>query len=240
MNNFVVYAHYTADTKKLFYIGEGRPNRSTSRHSRNRFWNHVVKKHGGFLVTILHHSLTKEEATCLETKLIKQHRNADDHLVNFCDGPMFDKHWLLGAPKEIHPMFGKKNPTASARMIEYNKQRSGKLSPTYGKKRQDLAEQNKLGSRKIICVETKQMFESIREAEEHLGCHTISVILNNPNRTRKKLHFADYHDYQKYGDDIYLYVYKPKVRIGPHPNTGRKRPDLTERNHQRAKITERS
>ncbi len=171
--NFFVYAHYTKDTNTLFYIGEGREKRAYSKLNRNKHWNNIVSKHG-FTVKFLFCNITKEEAERIEKELIKKHRDSGDKICNVCEGTMFGKHWLIGLPKEMHPMFGKKSPKASARMKTWNSERSGIKSPTYGLKRPDLIERNKLKNFKrkfvkIKCVQTQVVYESIQDAEKSIG-----------------------------------------------------------------------
>lgn len=45
-DQYHVYAHFTADTSELFYIGCGNKARVTTRFKRNDVWNSVVDKHG--------------------------------------------------------------------------------------------------------------------------------------------------------------------------------------------------
>lgn len=166
-NDFVVYEHYTPDTNELFYVGEGRPDRPYSTRNRNRFWKFKVKKHQGFVVKIVSNNISKLEAEDLELFLIKEYKSNGIELTNLCEGTMFNTHWLVGKPKEIHPMYGKKHP--NPKLSEWNKQHSGELSPTYGKKRPDLSERNKTGlfkrfTRKIMCVETEVIYNSVKEA----------------------------------------------------------------------------
>ena len=106
--NFVVYEHYTSDTNELFYIGEGRPDRPYSHRHRNRYWKFKVNKHGGFTVKIVAENITKVCAEKLEKELIKEYKDKGIELTNLCDGTIFGTHWLIGKPKEIHPMYGKK------------------------------------------------------------------------------------------------------------------------------------
>ncbi|HMT03714.1 MAG TPA: hypothetical protein PKD00_10545 [Burkholderiales bacterium] len=167
--NFIVYAHYTKSDNRLFYIGEGRLKRVYSIHSRNKYWKNIVNKNG-FYVKILYKNLSKQKAENIETRLIRNLKKRGVNLANFCIGPMYKNHWLLNAPKERHPMFGKKSPNSSKRITEWNKNHSGVNSPTFGKKRPDLAERNKSGlfRRKLIpvrCIETNEIFSSISEAQ---------------------------------------------------------------------------
>lgn len=188
INNFVVYKHYTIDTNELFYIGEGRPKRPFDRSNRNRYWNYKILKHGNdFKVVIVKDNLTKVEAEELETKLIIKHKANGDNIVNFCVGPMFKSHWILNAPKECRPMFGKKNPKASARIKKWNSLHSGALSPVYGMKRPDLSIRNKYpmlhrkNTVEILCVELNRLFNSITDAKKFI--HSTTQLKNiNINR----------------------------------------------------------
>ena len=183
--NFVVYAHYTLDTNKLFYIGEGSIKRSKSSFNRNRWWRYKVNKHG-FIVKILYNNLTKKEAEKIESRLIKNLKKRNCDIVNICIGPMLKNHWILSIPKELHPMYGKKRPECSERLKQWNKEHCGSKSPVHGLKRPDLIERNKSGlfirfKKPIICNETGQTFESVSEAIKILGysskCSGISKVL---------------------------------------------------------------
>lgn len=170
--NFVVYEHYTPDTNELFYVGEGRPTRPYSSRSRNRYWKFKVEKHNGFVVKIKQKDLTKVEAENLEKKLIKEYKNQGIKLTNLCEGTMFGSHWLAGKPKEMHPLFGQKRPNPV--LAEWNKIHCGELSPTFGIKRPDLSERNKSGdfkrfTKKIICIETNIIYDSIKKATIAMG-----------------------------------------------------------------------
>jgi hypothetical protein len=200
--NFVVYEHYTPDTNELFYVGEGRPNRPYSSNSRNRHWKSKVKKHNGFVVKIIRNNLTKQESESIEKELIVSYRNNNIKLTNYCEGPMFCNHWLTNQPKEVHPMYGKKRP--NPKLSEWNKSHNGELSPTYGMKRPDLSERNKSGlfkryTRKVLCIETGIIFNSIKEATISLGKSPKSAEINKHlNGSRK--HAFGYHWQYYFGE----------------------------------------
>lgn len=193
--NFVVYEHYTSDTNELFYIGEGRPERAYSSKHRNRYWKFKVAKHGGFNVKIIKTNITKKSAEKIEKDLILEYKKNGVSLTNLCEGPMFGNHWLVGKPKELHPMYGKKRP--NPKLAEWNKNHSGKMSPVYGKKRPDLSERNKSGqfkrfTRKIICVETGVVYNSIKEATIALNRDPKSAEINKHLGGQRK-HAFGYH-----------------------------------------------
>lgn len=152
MKDFVVYIHYTLDTNEPFYIGEGKLRRSTTNCGRNIFWQRVFKKHGK-RVEIYREGLTKKDAQILESKLIREFLDKGYRLTN-----------LVECSFSVLPE-NRKNPKLS----EWNKIHRGELSPTYGLKRPDLSERNKNGDfkrfkKQIQCIETGQIFESIRDA----------------------------------------------------------------------------
>lgn len=168
-NRFFVYGHYTKDTNELFYIGEGTKKRVNDPFNRNKWWEHKVDKHGGFRSEIFYENLTKENAQKIEEHLIYELR---DSLVNICPGAIFKSHWILHVPKENHPMFGRKSPNASIRITAWNKEHSGEKSPTWGKKRPDLILRNRnvqkfKNSRSVRCVETGEIFSSLKAAVQH-------------------------------------------------------------------------
>lgn len=170
---FCVYAHLTKDTNRLFYIGEGVTNdRPYTKRNRNKYWNNIVNKHG-FIVRIIRENLTKDQAEKLEKRIIIICKKLKIKISNFCIGPMIENHWLINAPKEIHPMYGKKNPKASERIRKRNLGKFGKLSNTYGLKRPDLVNRNKNGvfkryTKKIKCLELNIEFESIKLAKDYM------------------------------------------------------------------------
>lgn len=67
---YYVYAHYTKDTKELFYIGKGTGHRAYCKNSRNKHWKNIVKKHE-FLVCFYDVNLEENDAYSLEFNYIK-------------------------------------------------------------------------------------------------------------------------------------------------------------------------
>jgi hypothetical protein len=47
-----VYAHFTADTDSVFYIGKGVTGRCSSKLSRSNFWKNIATKHGWYFVIL--------------------------------------------------------------------------------------------------------------------------------------------------------------------------------------------
>ena len=57
-----VYIHRRKDNDEVFYIGEGRLNRSEISAKRSRRWSEIVKEANGFYIEYLYTNLTKQEA----------------------------------------------------------------------------------------------------------------------------------------------------------------------------------
>jgi hypothetical protein len=88
---FYVYAHRTADTNEIFYIGKGKKLNKRAQEGakrRSKYWNNVVSKHG-FVYEILFDNLTEEQAFDKEKELIALYGRRDigtGTLVNLTDG----------------------------------------------------------------------------------------------------------------------------------------------------------
>lgn len=84
--NFYVYEHIRNDTEACFYIGKGKEIRYLSKTNRNKYWNNVVKKAGGFKSRIIAGKLTEQESLNFEIKMIAGAKRSGVILVNLCDG----------------------------------------------------------------------------------------------------------------------------------------------------------
>lgn len=72
------------DHESVFYVGIGTKKRIYQKLSRNKFWKHIVNKHG-FTGTIVKDDLTWEEACIIEKELIKFYGRKDLGLGNLCN-----------------------------------------------------------------------------------------------------------------------------------------------------------
>lgn len=83
---FYVYLHSRLHTGEPFYVGKGKGSRAKSASGRNRYWSRIVKKDGGFHVSILAGNLDEEFAMLLEIEAIDLLRRKNAALVNMTDG----------------------------------------------------------------------------------------------------------------------------------------------------------
>jgi len=93
LNRYYTYAHYTADSNELFYIGKGSIpkhrqsgiQRAKSSRGRNKYWQHKVNKHG-FYAEVLAYWNTEQEALDHEILLIACFKDLKVNLCNLTDG----------------------------------------------------------------------------------------------------------------------------------------------------------
>lgn len=85
---FYVYAHYRPNGE-IFYIGKGYGKRAWSKDRDNPYWHSIVKKHGDFVVEIIHDCLVEDFAFMLEMNYIACYGRKDlggGPLANMTDG----------------------------------------------------------------------------------------------------------------------------------------------------------
>lgn len=82
ITKFYCYAHRTADTNHVFYIGKGHGNRAYSKQ-RSKYWHNKANKHG-HIVEIIASNLTERQAFDMEREFISFYGR--DRFVNLTDG----------------------------------------------------------------------------------------------------------------------------------------------------------
>jgi hypothetical protein len=127
----VVYRHIRLDKNEPFYIGIGKTEkRAYSKHSRNRYWNHITKN-TEYKVQILFDDLSWDMAVEKEIELIQTYGRKDlglGTLVNLTDGGEGLRNYKLSESQlqflrenfagEKNPMFGKKHTQQSLDKIK--------------------------------------------------------------------------------------------------------------------------
>lgn len=83
---FYVYEHIRPDTNKVFYVGKGSGNRLNSKNNRNRYWNFVVEKSGGFLSRKLIETNDEEFILFVEIETIDLYKKRKIKLCNITNG----------------------------------------------------------------------------------------------------------------------------------------------------------
>lgn len=174
---YYVYKH-TSPTGKV-YIGITRRQPSLRWQNGLGYKNNIhffnaIMKYGwdNFKHEILYSNLTKEEAEQLEIQLIAEYDSTNPNKgYNIAHGGLgsdgfLGHHHTEEAKQKIseHSKKQWENPEYRAIMRQVVENH-----PMKGVPRPDLAERNRQRTKPVICVETKVIYPSIREAERQTG-----------------------------------------------------------------------
>lgn len=159
---YYTYAHYTADTKELFYIGKGSEKtlkefkRAKCYWNRNPYWKNKVAKHGGFTYEILA-VWDKEEDAFSHEKLLISCLPKLTNLTDGGEGPSGFKQSEETKKKRAEAHRGRKNTKETL-------ERMSKAQQVNEAAKKKLLEEVEKQKKKILCVETNEVFESLAEA----------------------------------------------------------------------------
>ena len=164
----------------------------------------------------------------LERELIAKYNTTDrEYGYNLDNGGHLGKHHSEETKRKIsesikgknHPFFGThRSEETKQKLREYHtglslseetkrkisESQHGEKNGMYGKThseevRKKISEKN---STKVICLETKEVYPSIKKASEAIGvsANAISVVINGRGKTAGKLHWMRLNEYEeKYG-----------------------------------------
>lgn len=192
MNKFYVYAH-SNKTYGIFYIGKGSGKRLYTTGNRSKFWKRIVCKHG-YTASIIEECSDEETAYAREIYWIDFYKSKGQCCANFSlggDGVRVKERWwgekigdaLKGRPKKRGPDSGNYKHFASreelrrlyvdemmsiSRIAKY----AGVSSTTVWERLLEFGipiRDIKARGRSIMCLETQQVFPSIKEAAKQLG-----------------------------------------------------------------------
>lgn len=83
---FYVYEHIRPDTGMVFYVGKGKKNRYRCKTHRNKHWQRIVAKAGGFKAIKLVENLDEELSLLVEQERIDQLKRLGVKLCNITEG----------------------------------------------------------------------------------------------------------------------------------------------------------
>jgi hypothetical protein len=172
---YYTYAHFTADTKKLFYIGKGSRRRAWQTASRNNFWKHTAAKHG-YTVEILARWDTEEEAFEHEKFLIGCFQK---QLVNLTDGGEGTSGRKQGEEeKQKRSQKLKGIPLTEQRKVNISLSLQGrKLQLDHAEKsRKTLAALREDTKKKVKCLTSGLIYASVTEAGIKEGVDPSSIV----------------------------------------------------------------
>lgn len=155
-NNKCVYIHIRLDTGRVFYVGMGTEKRAFEKTKRNIHWKRIVNK-TDYEVKIIFENLTWEQACKLEIDTIHKYRSND--LANMTDGGDGSKGCIPSIETRIKIGNFHRNKTVS---IE------SKEKMRIAKKDKYLLSNNP-NSKKVINIETNEIFNSLKEAAKSIN-----------------------------------------------------------------------
>lgn len=95
--NFYVYLHSRLNTGEPFYIGKGQGKRAFNKQRRNRYWNQIVDKDGGFYTSFLATDIDEELAWLVEIEAIALFKLRLCSLANITPGGEGASGYFLSA-----------------------------------------------------------------------------------------------------------------------------------------------
>jgi len=186
-SSFYVYVHRRATDGSIFYVGKGIDNRSNESKSRNQHWKNIVKKHG-YTIDFAQKDIQEWYAFELEKDLISYYGR--ENLCNKTDGGEGSsglKHSKSSIQKMSISSTGKKHSLSTKQKMS-DWQKTKKLTTEHKKKIADsnkkrvLSAESKLknslsqpSKKQVICIDTNQMFESIKEAARYFKIYASSI-----------------------------------------------------------------
>ena len=199
MNDYYIYAYWRLDTNEIFYIGKGKKRRWKNLKRRNRHFTNVINKYP-IAVEILKEDLEESEAFYWEEEIIRllvfEYGYSIDipnnhsiekgmHLTNRSWGGEGVSRFLSEEEKqkiserikgEGNPFYGRcfresMSEETYNRWLEKRVESTiGENNPMYGKHGKD----NK-NSKSVICLTTKRIFYSTKEAGNYYGCDSSGI-----------------------------------------------------------------
>lgn len=159
---YYTYAHYTADTKELFYIGKGSVHKQRKFHrayaktGRNKYWQNKVNKHKGFIVEILALWDKEEEAFEHEKLLI----SCFTGLTNLTYGG----EGQVGRVQTEEEKIKRANSNRGQKRTKETLQRMSEAQKVNFKAKAVLDEHREKQKKRVLCVETGKVYGSLLEA----------------------------------------------------------------------------
>lgn len=187
---FYVYIWFIKDSGEVFYVGKGSGKRCDELKGRNVFFMDMYKTHS-CESKIIYADLNEKEAFEKEIETIRYYREEFPgfRLTNQTNGGEGVSGWI--ATEEYRQFFKIRN--------------TGSGNPNFGNKwteeQKDRASKNRSGiykgksnpkSKRILCIETGEIFEYIMESSEKYktkNSSSFSIALNKKNKTASGLHW---------------------------------------------------
>lgn len=175
---YYIYFHINPLKNEIFYVGKGYGNRSHSKHSRNKFWNHTINKYKTFCVDIIENGLSENEAYKREKYWIDRIGRRDlgkGTLVNMTNGGEGTSGYKVSGETK------KKMSLSTIKKYKNNKDIAKKISKTLKDKKINCKKINMLDlDGKIL-----KTFDSITQASNEMGFNSRAINNCLKGRTKK-------------------------------------------------------
>jgi hypothetical protein len=169
-SNFYVYEHIRKDCGGVFYVGKGSYKRATAKNCRNRYWHHVVNKHG-FEVKFVVKDVDEEFAFLVEEERINQLKRIGVKLVNMTNGGEGSSGLVM--PQSAKDAMSKAH---SGKTITPEQRKKASESLKKIKKTSDWIQKIAIAkSKPVICIDTGVEYRSALEAHRATGANKISI-----------------------------------------------------------------
>lgn len=181
-NNYTVYVHINKTNGKRYYgITCQRPERRwrDGKGYKNQHFVRAINKYGweGFDHIIVARDLSEDEAKWLEIEMIAVHNTTNPKFgYNITNGGEGTHGYIaseetreklrISLSGENNPMYGKKGPLCPSFGVRRSEEARKKMSES--KKKMYLGKNNPK-AKSVICINTKRIFHTAKEAQEYYG-----------------------------------------------------------------------
>lgn len=174
---FCVYEHIRPDTNAIFYVGKGSHRRANSKHRRNKHWNSVVAKAGGFSVRLVVDDIDEELSFLVEEERIDQLKRLGLKLTNKTnggEGPSGMRHTDEAKRKIADAQRGEKHWTVNHVYTEEHKAKLRIARSKFVFTDEVRAKLSEAGKRRFYTDETKAKMSKAKQGHNHHMANTIA------------------------------------------------------------------
>ena len=173
---FCVYEHIRHDTNAIFYVGKGSHARAHSKHRRNKHWNNVVAKAGGYSVRMVVDDVEEELSFLVEQERIDQLKRIGLKLTNKTDGgegPSGMRHTDEAKRKISEAQMGEKHWTVGHVFTEEHKEKLKLSRSKFVYTDEIRAKLSEAGKRRVYTDKVKKKMSESKTGRKHHMANTI-------------------------------------------------------------------